>query len=94
MSQSTGGPKDSGPTTFRDEQTSAGLVAHSSLVRWCIDSGSVMVRYLETFYRHRLLVAAFMFLGLGDRTHGGSTRLSALVVLVTTLTVAFFGLGR
>ena len=53
-----------------------------------------MVRYLETFYRHRLLVAAFMFLGLGDRTHGGSTRLSALVVLVTTLTVAFFGLGR
>lgn len=41
-----------------------------------------------------VLVAAFMFLGLRDRTHGGSTHLTALVVVVVTLTVAFFGLGR
>jgi hypothetical protein len=41
-----------------------------------------------------VLVAAFMFLGLRDRTHGGSTHLTAFVVVVVTLTVAFFGLGR
>lgn len=41
-----------------------------------------------------VLVAAFMFLGLRDRTHGGSTHLTALVLVVVTLTVVFFGLGR
>jgi hypothetical protein len=41
-----------------------------------------------------VLVAAFMFLGLRDRTHGGSTHLTALVVVVVTLTVVFFGLGH
>jgi hypothetical protein len=41
-----------------------------------------------------LLVAAFMFLGLRDRTHGGSTHLTALVAVVVTLTVAFFTLGH
>jgi hypothetical protein len=41
-----------------------------------------------------VLVAAFMFLGLRDRTHGGSTHLTALVFVVVTLTVVFFGLGR
>ncbi len=41
-----------------------------------------------------VLVAAFMFLGLRDRTSGGSTHLTALVVVVATLTVVFFGLGR
>jgi heme/copper-type cytochrome/quinol oxidase subunit 4 len=41
-----------------------------------------------------VLVAAFMFLGLRDRTHGGSTHLATLVVVVVTLTVVFFGLGR
>ncbi len=41
-----------------------------------------------------VLMAAFMFLGLRDRTHGGSTHLTALVVVVVTLTVVFFSLGR
>jgi hypothetical protein len=41
-----------------------------------------------------LLVAAFMFLGLRERTHGGSSHLTALVVVVITLTVVFAGLGR
>jgi heme/copper-type cytochrome/quinol oxidase subunit 4 len=41
-----------------------------------------------------VLVAAFMFLGLRERTHGGSTHLTALVVVIITLTVVFAGLGR
>ncbi len=41
-----------------------------------------------------LLVAAFMFLGLRDRTHRGSTHLSALVVIAIALTIAFSSLGR
>jgi heme/copper-type cytochrome/quinol oxidase subunit 4 len=41
-----------------------------------------------------VLVAVFMFLGLRDRTHGGSTHLTALVAVVVTLTVVFLGLGR
>lgn len=41
-----------------------------------------------------VLVAAFIFLGLRDRTHGGSTHLTSLVVVVVTLTVAFFSIGH
>ena len=41
-----------------------------------------------------VLLAAFMFLGLRDRRFGGSTHLSALVVVLVTLLVVFAGLGR
>jgi len=41
-----------------------------------------------------VLLAAFMFLGLRDRRFGGSTHLSALVVVLVTLLVVYAGLGR
>lgn len=41
-----------------------------------------------------LLLGVFMFLGLRDRTHGGSTHLTVLVVTCATLAVVFLGLGR
>ncbi len=37
---------------------SVGTLAHSAFTDRSIDSGSVMLRYLETFYRHRLVVIA------------------------------------
>ena len=41
------------------------------------------------------LVAVFMFLGLRDRTHGGSTHVTILVVTcVTLLVVLIFRLGK
>lgn len=41
-----------------------------------------------------ILVAVFMFLGLRDRTAGGSTHLTVLVVTCITLAVVFVRLGR
>ena len=41
-----------------------------------------------------LLLAIFMFLGLRDRKFGGSTHLTALVVIVAALVYAFAGLGH
>jgi heme/copper-type cytochrome/quinol oxidase subunit 4 len=41
-----------------------------------------------------VLVAAFMFLGLRDRRFGGSTHLTALIVVLITLLVVYGGLGR
>jgi hypothetical protein len=41
-----------------------------------------------------ILVAVFMFLGLRDRTHGGSTHLTIIVVSCITLAVVFVRLGR
>lgn len=42
-----------------------------------------------------VLVAAFLFLGLRDRTHGGSTHVTILVVTALTLGfVFFFRLGQ
>lgn len=43
---------------------SAGFLAHFAFTDRSIDSGSAMLRYLETFYRHRLLVAAPLVLCL------------------------------
>lgn len=40
------------------------------------------------------LFAAFMVLGLRDRTHGGSTHLTIVVLSVLVLGYAYFGLGR
>jgi hypothetical protein len=41
-----------------------------------------------------ILLAVFMFLGLRDRTHGGSTHLTVLVVVGLTLGLLFVRLGR
>ncbi len=41
-----------------------------------------------------ILVAVFMFLGLRDRTTGGSTHLTVLVVSVVTLAIVFVRLGH
>ena len=41
-----------------------------------------------------ILVAVFMFLGLRDRTTGGSSHLTVLVVTCITLAVVFLRLGR
>lgn len=41
------------------------------------------------------LVAVFMFLGLRDRSHGGSTHVTILVVTCITFAVVFlFRLGK
>lgn len=40
------------------------------------------------------LLAVFMFLGLRDRTHRGSTHLTVLVVAGVTLGFLFVRLGR
>jgi hypothetical protein len=41
-----------------------------------------------------ILLAVFMFLGLRDRTHRGSTHLTVLVVVGLTLGLLFVRLGR
>jgi hypothetical protein len=41
-----------------------------------------------------ILMAVFMFLGLRDRTHGGSTHLTVIVVSCITLAIVFLRLGR
>ena len=41
-----------------------------------------------------ILVAVFMFLGLRDRTTGGSTHLTVLVVSAVTLAIVFVRLGH
>jgi hypothetical protein len=41
-----------------------------------------------------VLVAVFMFLGLRDRTTGGSTHLTIIVVSCLTLAIVFTRLGR
>jgi hypothetical protein len=41
-----------------------------------------------------ILLAVFMFLGLRDRTHRGSTHLTLLVVVGLTLGLLFVRLGR
>jgi hypothetical protein len=40
------------------------------------------------------LFAVFMFLGLRDRSHRGSTHLTILVVTTATLAYVFLGLGK
>jgi hypothetical protein len=40
------------------------------------------------------LFAAFMFLGLRERTHRGSTHLTIVVISGLVLGYAYFGLGR
>lgn len=41
-----------------------------------------------------VLFAVFVFLGLRDRTHRGSTHLTIVVASVLVLGYAYFGLGR
>lgn len=41
-----------------------------------------------------ILLAIFMFLGLRERTHRGSTHLTVLVLTGVTLGLLFFRLGR
>jgi hypothetical protein len=41
-----------------------------------------------------ILLAVFMFLGLHERTHRGSTHLTVLVVAGVTLGLLFLRLGR
>jgi len=41
-----------------------------------------------------ILVLVFMFLGLRDRTTGGSTHLTVIVVSCITLAIVFVRLGR